>query len=190
MRETVTDIEKLREIAIDQHGYVTTSQAEQVGVSRPSLSYLAKNGRIDRPIRGVYRVPQVPVTQYDAIHLALLWADAENAVLSHDTALHAWGVSDINPTKIHLTVPPGHRTSRGGGDNVVIHKQAVTKKQMGWWEQMPIVKLPIAIDQCVDRGVSSHIITQAIMNGRARGMLSDVEAGCLYSRLESRNENR
>ena len=41
----IPDIEKLREIALDQHGLITAAQADSIGVSRPSLSYLVKNDR-------------------------------------------------------------------------------------------------------------------------------------------------
>ena len=190
MIETVTDIEKLRGIAIDQHGYVTTSQAEEAGVSRPSLTYLCKNGRIERAFRGIYRVPQIPATPYDAMHLVLLWVNADNVALSHDTALYAWDVSDANPAKIHVTVPKAHRISKAGGDNVVIHRQDIAKQQVGWWEQMPITKLPLTIEQCIERGMSSHIIIQAVENGHARGMLSEAEAERLLHRLDSRNEKQ
>lgn len=190
MMQTVTDIEKLREIAIDQHGYVTTSQAEESGVSRPSLTYLVKNDRIDRIFRGIYRIPQIPATPHDTMHLALLWTDAEKAVLSHDTALDAWGVSDVNPTQIHATVPKGHRINKAGGKNVIVHHQNITESQVGWWEQMPITKLSLTIEQCIDRGLQSYLIRQAIKNGRSRGMLSKDEADCLINRLDSRNEKQ
>lgn len=102
--KTLTDIEKLREIALDQHGLVTTAQAEEAGVSRPALSYLAKHGRIDRVDRGIYRISQVPITENDRLQQALLWA-GEESYLSHDTALAAWDICDINPMKIHISIP-------------------------------------------------------------------------------------
>lgn len=188
MKEMVTDIEKLREIALDQHGYITTSQAEEAGVSRPSLTYLTKNKRIERASHGIYRIPQIPSTQYDAMHLALLWSGSKDAVLSHDTALAAWEASDINPTKIHLTIPKGRRINKAGGSNIIIYHENIEKQQIGWWEQMPTVKLPLAVQQCIDRGTPSHIILQAIKNGRARGMISQEESNRLHTRLDSRNE--
>ena len=187
MKEIVTDIEKLRDTAIDQHGFVTTSQAEEVGVSRPSLTYLLKNGRLERPRRGIYRVPQILATQFDAMHLALLWASEKTAVLSHDTALDAWDVCDVNPTKIYITVPKQRRINKADGDNIVIYHQDLPKDQITWWEQMPIVKLPLTIDQCITRKMSSHLIMQAIENGRKRGMLTEPEAASLIRAMEVRD---
>ena len=79
MNETKTDMEKLREIALEQNGFVTAFQAEEIGVSRPMLTYLLKNDRIERPRRGVYRVPQVLATRFDTFRLALLWTGDKKA---------------------------------------------------------------------------------------------------------------
>ena len=46
MNEVVFDIDRLREVALDQYGFVTTAQAEEAGVSAPSLAMLVKRGRL------------------------------------------------------------------------------------------------------------------------------------------------
>lgn len=186
MNETMTDIEKLREIALDQHGYVTAAQAQKAGVSRPSLTYLVKHGRIERPCRGVYRVGQVPSTGHDAKHLALLWADPESAALGYDTALDAYGVCDINPTKVHVVVDKGKRISRAGGDAYVVHKENLAPEDLSWWEGMRAVKFPVALRQCIDANVPTYLIDQAIERGRARGLLSPKQADVMRQRLEAR----
>ncbi|WP_165062940.1 type IV toxin-antitoxin system AbiEi family antitoxin domain-containing protein, partial [Adlercreutzia sp. ZJ154] len=133
--EAITDIEKLREVALDQHGFVTSSQAEEVGVSRPSLSYLVKHERIDRLERGIYRIPQVSATENDIYQLALLWA-GDGAFLSHDSALAAWDICDINPTVIHVTVPKKRRVQKQGCRNVVLHRDDVSAGDLKWWDGM------------------------------------------------------
>ncbi len=40
---------------------------------------------------------------------AALWPKGIQGVLTHDTALDLWDVSDVNPAKTHITVPHGHR---------------------------------------------------------------------------------
>jgi predicted transcriptional regulator of viral defense system len=35
---------------------------------------------------------------------AALWPQGIQGVLTHDTALDLWDVSDVNPAKIHITV--------------------------------------------------------------------------------------
>lgn len=181
----IPDIEKLREIALDQHGLITAAQADSIGVSRPSLSYLVKNKRIERVMRGIYRIPQIPSTPYDAFQQALLWA-GDDSVLSHDTALAAWDVCDINPTVIHVTIPKAKRIQKSEQNNIQLHKEDLCKTSIRWWECMPLVSLKIALLQCIDRGVSSHILDQAIRNGISRGMLTKKDVVTLYRQMENR----
>lgn len=185
----MTDIEKLREIALDQHGLVTSSQAEEVGVSRPSLSYLVKHGRIERLERGIYRIPQVIATENDTFQQALLWA-GDGAFLSHDTALAAWDICDINPVTIHVSVPKGRRIQKQGHVNMELHKADVSAGDLKWWDGMRTASPFLAIRQSIERGVSSHIIAQALENGRARGLISKEQAAKLEAELEARANAR
>lgn len=186
MNETMTDMEKLREVALDQHGYVTAAQAQEAGVSRPSLTYLAKRGRIERACRGVYRVGQVPYTEHDAKHLALLWADPDSAALGYETALDAYGVCDVNPTKVHVVVGKGKRISRSGGEAYVVHREDLAPEDLSWWEGMRVAKLPVALRQCIDDGLPTYLAEQAIERGRARGLLLPGQADAMRERLEGR----
>lgn len=63
MEGTLLNIDKLRETALDQCGYITTAQANSVGVTKAALSMMLKRGRLWRVAHGVYEVPQMPVTQ-------------------------------------------------------------------------------------------------------------------------------
>lgn len=186
MTVILTDIERLREVALDQYGYVTTAQAEEEGVSRHSLAALARRNRLERVLHGLYRVPQVPETQYDAFMRALLWTGDQEAVLSHDTALDAYEVCDINPTNIFVTVSKGHRVSKSGGDGIVMHRQNIDPEQKTWWHRLPIVTLPCAIEQCIVTDVPTYLVRQAIENGRRKRLLTVEEAQCLEGELNGR----
>lgn len=172
MQEIAFDIDRLREVAMDQYGYVTKAQATDAGVSKQSLSMLVKRDRIERVAHGIYRIPQVAPTRYDRFMLALLWTGASEAVLSHETALDAYDVCDVNPTAIHVTVNSTRRIRRGGGVGYAVHHQGLDKSQLGWWEGMRCVKLAVAIEQCIATGTPTYLISQAIENGRKRGLLT------------------
>lgn len=189
MKETMTDLEKLREIALDQHGYVTSAQAQKVGVKRASLTYLVNHDRLERVLRGVYRVPQVPYTEHDAKHLAILWADPDSAVLGYDTALAAYDVCDINPTKVHVVVDKGKRISRNGSEAYVVHKENLNQKDITWWEGMRVVRLAVALRQCIDLGLATHLAEQAIENAVSRGMLTSEQVDFIRQRLDARNND-
>ena len=182
----MTDTEKLREVALDQYGYVTTAQAEEAGVTRHSLAALVKRNRLERIAHGLYRVSQVPETRYDAFMGAVLWTGAPEAVLSHETALDAYEVCDINPDKIHVSVKRGRRISKTGGDGYAIHTQNVDQDQRTWWHRIPVVTLPCAIEQCIVTDVPTYLVRQAIENGKRKRLLSAEEAHCLEGELDGR----
>lgn len=114
MKEILTDIDKLRDIALEQYGYVTTKQALEAGVTHASLSMMVKRGRLTRECYGVYIVSQLPYTPLNRYMLAVLWTGAPEAVLSHETALDLYEVCDINPSAIHVTVGKKRRMNRPG----------------------------------------------------------------------------
>lgn len=91
---------------------------------------------------GVYRIPQVPTTPHDNWALAVLWTGVAEACLSHETALAAWDVSDVNPDRVHLTVGKHRRLRRAGGERYVIHQRDVDPGLRTWWEGIPITNLP------------------------------------------------
>lgn len=59
-----SDYDKVVELAADQHGYVTTSQAREAGVSGDALRKMAKRGTLERVSWGVYRLPTFPPSPY------------------------------------------------------------------------------------------------------------------------------
>jgi predicted transcriptional regulator of viral defense system len=99
-------------------------------------------------------------------------------------------VCDINPERIHLTVPTARRIRRSGGDLYLIHHQDLTGEQVGWWQQIPTATLPTAMAQCIASGVPGYLLRQALAAGRARGQLSATEAGTLERSLEARDDHR
>lgn len=187
MSEPRTDLERLREVALDQHGFVTTAQALESGVSDASLAMMVRRDRLERVAHGVYRVSQVPVTQDEPFMLAVLWTGVPEACLSHETALAVRELSDINPTAIHVTVTRRRRIQRAGGEGYVLHREDLAPDQMTWWHQIPIVTIAVAISQCITSGVPTYLVRQAIEQASATGDLLHAERAALTDRLEARH---
>lgn len=183
----VTKLERLREVALDQHGFVTTAQALDEGVSHAEMSTMVARGRLQHAAHGVYRVPQVPETEYDEYQLAVFWTGVPEACLSHDTALEAWGISDINPDRIHLTVDRQRRLRRAGGERYVVHYGDLDEKQVTWWQGMRIVNVSTAIGQCIASGVPSYLIRQAIDRAGRTSRLPAADREHLMIELEARD---
>jgi predicted transcriptional regulator of viral defense system len=99
----------LFEVAAGQRGYFTTAQAADHGYARDLLAYHARTGTLRRVSRGLYRFRDFPSTPREEVVAAWLAAGASPAVVSHESALEWWGLGDIIPNAIHLTVPRRRR---------------------------------------------------------------------------------
>ncbi|WP_250292169.1 type IV toxin-antitoxin system AbiEi family antitoxin domain-containing protein [Frankia sp. CiP1_Cm_nod1] len=180
--------EELWDVAASQHGFVTAHQATELGVGKGALQMLVQRGTLDRVAFGVYRFPRYPVSEYDPCMLAVLWTRAPEACLSHETALDAYGVSDVNPNRLHVTVSKQRRLRRAGGEGYMIHHEDLTPERIAWWQEIPTVTPATAITQCTAFGTSSHLLRQAIVNGHAQGRITTVERDELTAALEARHD--
>lgn len=110
---------KLRRLAATQSGYFTAAQALDLGYSYPAQTYHTRHGNWQRVARGIYRLPEWPVGDHDDLVRWTLWS-RELGVVSHDTAISIHDLADVNPRRVHLTVPPGFRAKATG---VVLHHE-------------------------------------------------------------------
>jgi len=166
---------ELAETAADRFGLVTIDDAREVGYGPKTLVKLAGRGQLERVSRGVYRVPFMPGGAMQAYMAATLWPQGIQGVLTHDTALDLWDVSDVNPAKIHITVPRGHRPQRAIPKAYVIHREELDPAEVTAIEGVPVVKLASALRQCAQEHLGRDLLEQAARHGRARGLLSAQE---------------
>ena len=122
-----------------------------------------------------------------AIDLAVLWAGPDDACLSHDTALHAWGIADVNPDRIHLAVPRGRRLRRAGGGRYVLHHEDLQSAQVTWWQGIRIVTVPTAIGQSTTSGLPTYLIRQAVERSARTSALPEGERERLLRELQARD---
>lgn len=176
---------QLWEVALDQYGYVTSGDARRLGINVVELGKLSHRGQLERVGYGIYRFAQLPVTALHEYMLATLWAGGRG-VLSHDTALDLYELSDINPAKVHLTVPNGYRPRRGDGDLYTVHHEMLDSGQIRRFEGIPIVTPPTAIDQAIGSAVPAHLVRQALETARGRGLVTAAEHADLASGLDER----
>lgn len=148
---------------------------------------LARRGKVEQVAYGVYRFPEFPATRFDPYQLAVFWTGAPEACLSHDTALDGYEVCDINPDRIHVSVASRRRIRRSGGEGYVVHYVDLEEGEVGWWNQIRTVTLPVAIGQCIVTGVPGYLLRRAIAAGADRGDLTPVQAQDLTARLEARD---
>jgi predicted transcriptional regulator of viral defense system len=100
-------------LAAEQGGYFTAQQARAVGYAYPAHHYHVAAGNWEHVRHGLYRLRDYPLPEHaDLIEVSLRLADHQGrprAVFSHETGLVLHELSDANPDRLHVTVPPHFR---------------------------------------------------------------------------------
>jgi predicted transcriptional regulator of viral defense system len=166
----------LHEHAADQFGYITTRDAEELGVDPHRLQKMKDRGVLTRVDRGIFRFDDVPAGPLDQYAEATLWPLEIQGVLSHATALDLHDLCDINPNHIDITVPRTFRTIRTPPEVLCLHRDELDKRDLTWHEGLPIVSVRRAIRGAIDQHVGWNLIEQAIETARSTGRLTAAQA--------------
>lgn len=177
----------LLEAATDQYGYVTANDARLHGVDPAQLRVMHHRGTLDRMAHGLYRFPVVPTTPLDQYMEAVLWTRTP-AALSHETALDLYDLCDVNPARIHITVPTTYRLRRDAPAAYELHRQDLDGADRTLHEGIPIVTVRRAILGAIEANLGGHLIDQALEEARKRGLIAKTELDAL--RTAARHPNR
>src|SRR5712671_1181065 len=116
---------RLFEIVEQQQGFFTTKQAKAAGFAENTHPYHVQVGNWIREHRGIYRLALFPITDRPELVLWGLWSRNRNeeieGVYSHHTVLSFYDLSDLNPLKLHMTVPTHFRRSSEPPGPLVLH---------------------------------------------------------------------
>lgn len=168
--------QKLIAITFEQHGYFTASQAAEAGYSRKNHSYHLKTGEWSREGRGIFRHNKVPVTEFSQYWFYYLWSrnnqDEPQGIYSHETALNLYELSDINPSKIYMTLPKKFRTTKTIPKILKIHKENVHPNEIKTIEGLKITTVMKTLIDIVSKGtLSEEFIEQAVKEALHRGLI-------------------
>jgi predicted transcriptional regulator of viral defense system len=108
----------LYRLASGQGGYFTAAQARELGYSYQAQAHHVRAGNWERVDRGLFRLPELPVDRHDDLIRASLWSRSRG-VVSHESAAAVHELAEIDPLRVHLTVP---RTFASASDAIVIHR--------------------------------------------------------------------
>jgi len=164
------------DIAAEQQGYVTQQDARGAGIAATTLARMAERGTLVRTSHGVYRVPLIPAGPLDQYREATLWPRGVRGVLSNETALGLYELSDVNPAKIHITVPRAHRPQRATPTLYVVHRDDLRDDEITAHEGIPIVTPARAVFDAHASGLGPALIEQAIADGQRLGVLTRAQA--------------
>ena len=153
---------------------------------------LAQRGRLERAARGVYRIPHFPPGRLGQYRETVFWAKAsggpEAVALSHYTALNAYGISDANPDKIHLTVPRNARLRRQKPKAVVVHRADLPQEDIHIHEGIPLTTISRTVQDLVQSGARMDLIRQAILDARREGFINDAESRQLRRTIDTHEQ--
>lgn len=107
---------------------------------------------------------------------AVLWPQPVRGTISHETALDLLELSDVNPSKIHITVPKAFRTKRQVPSGYVLHFADVDRSDIVPVEGIPTTSAKRAIVDCHKAHVGAFALLQAIEDGLKNGRLRSEEA--------------
>lgn len=174
---------ELAEVAVDQHGYFDLNDSRAVGYADNTVAQMARRGRLERVSHGVYRIPFLPGGQMGTYMAAVLWPVGVRGVISRDTALELWEVGDVNPTKIHITVPRVHRPQRVVPKAYEVHREDLDAHGVTVIEGVPVATLERAIRECAAEHLAADLLEQAVRHGLERGLLTETAAEDLTNDL-------
>lgn len=165
------------EVADRQQGYFTTKQAQECGVSRSHFHRKLQSGEWVKDMRGIYHLAQYPISDRPELVLWTLWSRDKKGdpqgVWSHETALDIHNLSDLMPSKMHMTVPPRFRRQIEIPKNLKLHIATLTKADIedrhGYRVTTPLRTL---IDIIEEGTAPPEQIAQAIKDGLRSGVLS------------------
>lgn len=174
---------RLFDLAAGQQGYVTTAQARAEGIRPGTLAMMASRGAIERVSHGLYRLRHFPLAAGASYMEASLWPAGVRGVISHVSALALYEISDVNPSKIHVTVPGVFRVRRRVPDHLVIHHADLKESEIDLVDAVPVTTPERTILDCGAAHLGPELIRQAIDDGERNGLLSRRTAEVLRSRL-------
>lgn len=169
--------QRLYETASAQGGYFTTKQALAAGYAANAQAYNVQAGNWAREHRGVYRLANYPAPSRPDLILWSLWSCNQKGkpqgVYSHATALSVYELSDLNPPKLHMTVPPEFRRSTAIPKTLVLHTARLhpddAESMHGFKVTNPLRTIS---DLILEDATQEEHLRQAVNQALQRGLIS------------------
>lgn len=153
---------------------VTTTQAEAVGVGRSALFGLVQAGALERVRQGVYRLTMAPPTSHD--HIRAVWLQAEpgplrpdqrQAAVCRQTAAELYGIGDLFPPAIQVTLPHPKRTNQR---DVRFYLGDLADAEVDWIDAIRVTRPAKIIGDLLGDGYADlehlgSIVFDAVMDG-------------------------
>jgi len=171
---------RLFAVAEIQGGYFTAKQAEEAGFDRTNHAYHVRAGNWVREHRGIFHLAHFPAGEHPDMVGWSLWSrnrqDHPQGVYSHQTALGIHDLSDVMPSKLHMTVPPKFRRNSPIPSVIVLHHADLPEEAIEEREGFRVTRpMQTILDLSESAELSVGLLTQAFAEARKRGLITENE---------------
>lgn len=168
---------RLFEVAEQQQGFFTAKQAKAAGFAENTHPYHVQVGNWVREHRGIYRLALFPTADRPDLVLWALWSrnrsEEVEGVYSHQTALSLYDLSDVNPSKLHMTVPPDFRRNSDIPGILVLHYADVPPSDVQAAQGFQFTRPLRTILDVIEAGtLERNFIRQALRQAIDRGLIT------------------
>lgn len=172
--------DRLYGLAESQQGYFTSGQAMACGYPTSSHVYHMKRGSWLREGRGIYRLARFPASDDSQYVRWTLWSrnrqGVPQGVISNQTALALFDLSDLMPARIHMTVPPSFRRNSAIPKTLVLHRGELADDDIEARQGYRVTRPLRAVVDLLDApAVSLGHLRQALKEGLERGLIARAE---------------
>jgi hypothetical protein len=163
----MTKFDDIYEVAADNHGLVTSSEARAIGVSNNELVQYARRGSLVRVGQGVYRLARHVPTEADPYALAVALV-GEGAFLYGEAVIALLGLAPTTPGRMRVATTRRVRRALPDYVEVVpVHDGAPVVR----YEGVPCQRADDAIR--AERGrMPGERLVSAAREGRAKGYIT------------------
>ena len=176
----MSHFDEIQLLGSDCHGYFTSAAARRAGVKSCELDRWTKNGRIENPARGVYRIANYPPSVIEPYVLAVL-AAGRDAALYGESVLGVLNLVPTNPSWIYVVTP--HRIRRKLGEGVKVVRECLGEIDIR--DGLPMQKVADAI-----RSAKGDVLKERRLLAAKEGLRQGYMDATEYSKLlkELKNE--
>jgi predicted transcriptional regulator of viral defense system len=138
------------------------------------------SGNWIREHRGIYRLVEYPTSERPDLMLWYLWSqnrrEVSEGTYSHDTALSLHELSDLMPSKLHMTVPKKFRRNSTIPQILILHRANLHENDVQEIHGVRVTRALRTISDLVQSGhVDRNQLKEAVNSALRRGLITKKE---------------